>query len=189
MAEAKNELGRKGLWFGANMPTGYIPDRREEIDGEVNPDYRKIFPYWRHGEKIDWLYDKFMEQAGNVSGLRREIAMLPYLFPPFEDHIVKEIVNRCPLTKVLDENGKLLLCPVAQRNQPGDHRVVRAVARGSRAVDNPHRLGSEGRHHRAGRIRFLGWKDVVAFVFNADRRSPGIPASPGHQWSIRRART
>ncbi|HZU70563.1 MAG TPA: hypothetical protein VFA09_25040 [Ktedonobacteraceae bacterium] len=44
MAEAKNELGRRGLWFGANMPTGYIPDRREEIDGRENPDYRKIFP-------------------------------------------------------------------------------------------------------------------------------------------------
>ena len=118
MAEAKNELGRKGLWFGANMPTGYIPDRREEIDGEVNPDYRKIFPYWRHGEKIDWLYDKFMEQAGNVSGLRREIAMLPYLFPPFEDHIVKEIVNRCPLTKVLDENGNLRKVSVIDEAEP-----------------------------------------------------------------------
>lgn len=108
MAEAKNELGRRGLWFGANMPTGYIPDRREEIDGRENPDYRKIFPYWRHAEKIDWLYDKFMELVGNVTGLRREIARLPYLFPPFEDQIDKEIVNRCPLTKVLDENGKLI---------------------------------------------------------------------------------
>jgi hypothetical protein len=49
-----------------------------------------------------------MELAGNVTGLRREIARLPYLFPPFEDHIDKEIVNRCPLTKVLDEHGKLI---------------------------------------------------------------------------------
>ena len=108
MAEAKNELGRRGLWFGANMPTGYIPDRREEIDGRENPDYRKIFPYWPHGEKIDWLYDKFMEMAGNVAGMCREVARLPYLFPPFEEHIDKEIVNRCPLTKVLDEDGKLI---------------------------------------------------------------------------------
>ncbi len=109
MAESKAEIARKGLWFGANMPTGYIPDRREELEnGEENPDYRKISPYWLHGKRVQWLFDRFMDLAGNVTALGREINRLPYLFPPFEDHIDREIVKRCQLTKILDEEGKLV---------------------------------------------------------------------------------
>jgi hypothetical protein len=107
MLAAKTELGKMGRWEGANLPPGYIPDRREKIDGQRNPDYRlfKIYQPWV--EPINWLFDRFWELGGHPKGLLKEISRREYVFPAFEKWVDKEIVAKCHLAKVLDEDGEI----------------------------------------------------------------------------------
>src|SRR6266487_1039722 len=82
MLAAKAELGKAGRWEGGNLPPGYIPDRREKVEGRRNPDYRLFIPYDPHAEVTRWLFDRFWELAGNVRALLREIARREILSNP-----------------------------------------------------------------------------------------------------------
>jgi predicted site-specific integrase-resolvase len=107
MLAAKAELGKAGRWEGGNLPPGYIPDRREKVEGRRNPDYRLFIPYDPHAEVTRWLFDRFWELAGNVRALLREIARREILFPAFESWVDKEIVAKMHCTKVFDEKGEI----------------------------------------------------------------------------------
>ncbi len=107
MLAAQDVLGQIGRWGGWNLPPGYIVDRREKIDGELNPNYRLYIPYQPHAEILDRLHDRYWELNFNTMALLREIARREYLFPAFEPWVDKEFHTKLCLTRVLDDRGKI----------------------------------------------------------------------------------
>lgn len=107
MIAARDELSMAGFWACGNLPIGYIVDRREKVDGVRNPLYRKYIIYKPHAVIVAWLFARFRELAGQTNELFREIGRYEILFPAFDSSIEEELVTRCRLKKVVDENGRI----------------------------------------------------------------------------------
>ena len=108
MLAAQDELWSTGYWSGGNLPMGYIVDRREKVDGQKNPNYRKYVIYEPHAEIICWLFERYRQLLGNLNLLLKEILQRPFLFPAFNQNIEEEIINKfSQYTKVLDEEGNI----------------------------------------------------------------------------------
>jgi predicted site-specific integrase-resolvase len=107
MLAAREELALAGFWACGNLPVGYLVDRREKVDGVKNPLHRKYIVYKPHAAIVIWLFLRFRELAGQINELFREISRLDYLFPAFDESIDEELITRCRLKKVLDENGRI----------------------------------------------------------------------------------
>ncbi len=107
MIAARDELSRAGFWACGNLPIGFLVDRREKVDGRKNPLYRKYVPYPHHAPIIEWLFERFMEIAGNANELFQEISRREYLFPAFDASVDEELVSRYRLKRVLRSDGTI----------------------------------------------------------------------------------
>lgn len=107
MLAAREELARAGFWACGNLPIGYLVDRREKVDRQKNPLYRKYVPYPRHACVICWLFERFKELAGNANELFQEIQRREYLFPAFDEGVDEELVSRFRLKRVLGADGTI----------------------------------------------------------------------------------
>ena len=85
MLPAKARVSMRGQADGRMVSIGYIVDRREFIDRENNPNYRKFIPYEPHATVVRWLFKRYRELNGNLMRLHREISSWPFVFPLFED--------------------------------------------------------------------------------------------------------
>lgn len=108
MNAARDELARTGHWAGGALNVGYVPDKREVVDGQPNPKYLVYIPYAPHVPNVVWLFERFRQLEGSVRALFVEVKKLPYLFVPFDDEVEPEVKRRLLLKKVFDEQGKLI---------------------------------------------------------------------------------
>ncbi len=100
-------IGRMGRWVGFGLTLGYIPDRRERIDGLPNPDYLLYVPYAPHIEAANWHFDRFIATGCHLMQFAREIEKLDCTFPAFEEWVDREILAQIHQYRVLDSDGKI----------------------------------------------------------------------------------
>ncbi len=108
MNAARDELAKTGHWAGGALSVGYVPDKREFIDGKTNPKYLIYIPYAPHVPKVAWLYERFRQLEGSLRALFTEVQKLPFMFEPFGSEINIEVASRLLLKKVFGENNQLL---------------------------------------------------------------------------------
>jgi hypothetical protein len=104
---SRDALGRMGRWVGFGLTLGYIPDRREKIDGLPNPDYLLYIPYAPHVEAANWHFDGFIALGCSLKAMAHEIAKLDWTFPAFDDWVDREILGQTHQYKVLDDKGNI----------------------------------------------------------------------------------
>ena len=110
----KDEVGYSGRWAGWALPTGFMVELREFINGEENPNYKKYVPYAPWAEIVARLQERYREIHGNINELYRELERTGFLFPPLDDSFPKEL------------RGKIALKPVYENPEaPEDQRVIR----------------------------------------------------------------
>ena len=115
----KDEVGYSGRWAGWALPTGFMVDLREYINGEANPNYKKYIPYAPWAEIVARLQERYREIHGNINELYRELERTGFLFPPLDESFPKEL------------RGKIGLKPVYENpDAPEDQRVIRGYKLG-----------------------------------------------------------
>jgi hypothetical protein len=102
MHALKDELGYSGCWVGGGLPTGFMVDLRERINGRENPNYKKYIPYSSWAERVARLQVRYRELGGNVNELYRELERTGFLFPPLDDSVPKELRGRIAITEVYE---------------------------------------------------------------------------------------
>jgi len=131
----KDEVGYSGRWAGWSLPTGFMVDLREYIDGEENPNFKKYVPYASWAERVARLQERYREIGGNVNELYRELERTGFLFPPVDDSFPKELRGKIHL-KLVYENPDV----------PEDQRVITgykiaSVSGLSNILSNPANIG------------------------------------------------
>jgi hypothetical protein len=103
MHALKDEVGYSGRWVGHALPTGFMVDLREKINGEDNPNYKKYTPYKPWAVHVTRLQERFREAGGNVNELYRQLVREGFLFPPLDDTFPKELRNKIAITPVYED--------------------------------------------------------------------------------------
>ncbi len=79
MLRRRDMVVKLGQWGGVGaVPIGYIIC----ID-EKSPLVGKFIPYEPHAKIVFWIFIRFIELAFDFGALCREVADMPYVFPPF----------------------------------------------------------------------------------------------------------
>lgn len=80
-----------GEWAGiGDLQIGYIVDLDED-----SPTFKKRIPYAAHVDIVRReIFEAFAEVGGEIGLLNRRIALSPVIFPFFEPHIDRRIVNK-----------------------------------------------------------------------------------------------
>lgn len=108
MLGAREEAAKAGRWTGYGIPTGYIPDLREKVDGQRNPNYMRFISYSAHLEKMAWAYQRYRQLAGSVHDLFREIYRQKDFFPPFDEDVPDKVLTHCrPLMQMFKDREEV----------------------------------------------------------------------------------
>ncbi len=121
-----------GEWAGlGDPPTGFIVDFNDD-----SPTYKKLIPYWPHIEKVDELYQLFMELCGNISLFYRRLRESPVIFPEFEPWVDPRNVKRFKMAKYPGggyyPKGKSTLVSILTNPIYIGYRTVEGVVRRNR---------------------------------------------------------
>jgi uncharacterized protein (UPF0147 family) len=100
LQDKKEAFSRQGRYDGRNLAPGYIVDRRVKIDGEDNPDYKKLMVYSEHAEKTLSIFQQLVDCGGKPKKLYRELKKLPVLYPDFDANVDPRTVSKLHLQKV-----------------------------------------------------------------------------------------
>jgi len=90
----------EGKYDGRTIPVGYIVDRRKEIGGVPNPQYKKLMEYKPHAEVVTRIFLRYISISGRAKKLYNELLKIPVLFPDFEKDVDPRNVKRLLLKKV-----------------------------------------------------------------------------------------
>ncbi len=102
MHALKDELGYSGCWVGGGLPTGFMVDLRERINGRDNPTYKKYVPYPAWAERVARLQVRYRELGGNVNELYRELERTGFMFPPLDESVPKELRGKIAISEVYE---------------------------------------------------------------------------------------
>ena len=84
---ARARSSSRGQYDGRSLSIGFIVDRRECIDGEKNPNFKKWMPYEPHAAVVRHIFSRFFSLGGKTKELYTELAALPVLFPSFDNDV------------------------------------------------------------------------------------------------------
>jgi hypothetical protein len=151
----RNELGYAGCWVGSSIPTGFMVDLREIINGEENPNYRKYIPYHPWAVHVARLTERYRELVGSINELFRELERTGFLFPPLDETFPKELYSRIPITPVYENP-----------DDPEDKRIIKgykiASLYGLKSIlRNPANIGH---HVYKGVIRYNNHPAIVPYM-------------------------
>src|SRR6266487_780127 len=80
---ARLRKARRGLYAGlGSVPRGFIVDY-----DKTTKTYKKLIPYWKHGDAVFSLFERFYSLCGDFSQLCREVEAMPYVFSDFENWV------------------------------------------------------------------------------------------------------
>jgi hypothetical protein len=80
MLRRRDMVVRLGQWGGIGaIPVGYIT-----CSDETSPLCGKFIPYEPHAKVVLWIFVRFIELGYDFGALCREVADMPFVFPPFE---------------------------------------------------------------------------------------------------------
>ena len=103
MHALKDELGYAGYWVGGAVPTGFSVDLREKVNGQDNPNHKRLIPYQPWAVHVARIAERFREVAGNVNELYRQLIQENFMFPPLDETFPKEIRKKINLTPVYED--------------------------------------------------------------------------------------
>lgn len=99
--EARGNKARRGEYDGRPARVGFIVDRDKE-----SPTYGKLIPYEPHAEVVERLYRRYRDLGGEFNMLKREVAKMKVVFPPFEPWVDPKDVSKLQLIKVCAVHGQ-----------------------------------------------------------------------------------
>lgn len=102
MQAFRDEVGYAGCWAGWALPTGFMVDFRDTINGGENPNYKKYVPYTPWATQVARLQTRYREIGGNVNELYRELERTAFLFPPLDERFPTELQGKIAITEVYE---------------------------------------------------------------------------------------
>jgi len=183
MHASRNELGYSGCWVGGAIPSGFMVDLQEKINGEENPHFKKYLPYAPWAEKVAWLTLRYRELAGNLNELFRELETIGFLLPPLDDTFPKELRTCIAITPVY-----------TNPDAPEDQLIIKGYKIGttyglSSILRNPANIGH---FIYKGVIRYNNHPAIVPymdFIYAFNRLSPvNLDGTPNNSYLERAGR-
>lgn len=98
--DKKEMFSLQGRFDGRNLAPGYIIDRREKIDGEANPNYKKLIEYPPHSKVTLDIFKLLVQCGGKPKKLYKELKKQPVLYPDFDASVDPRTVSKLHLQKV-----------------------------------------------------------------------------------------
>ncbi len=98
--DKKEQFAMRGQYDGRSIPPGFIVDRRATIAGVDNPNYKKLMEYEPHAQRMQDIFERFVQVGGKPKKLYIELQKIPILFPDFDASIDRRTVSRFALKKV-----------------------------------------------------------------------------------------
>jgi hypothetical protein len=103
MHRRRSLAARSGQWAGlGSITVGYIANRDKK-----SPMYGIFIIYEPHAQVVRWLFVRIVELAFDLNALKRELQLMPFVFPKFESWVDRVFVERCNLR---EQNGGYSLC-------------------------------------------------------------------------------
>ena len=96
MHPARIRAAKQGLWSGlGDVSIGYVVD----IDPK-SPTHKRFLVYEPHAELVRYLFTRFMELAGDLSKLMKELEANRIVFPPIPEELKHTIYLKSRMMKI-----------------------------------------------------------------------------------------
>jgi DNA invertase Pin-like site-specific DNA recombinase/uncharacterized protein (UPF0147 family) len=100
LQDKKDMFSLQGRYDGRNLAAGYVIDKREKINGEDNPNYKKLIAYPPHAEVTLSIFEQLIQCGGKPKRLYRELKKKAVLYPDFDESVDPHTASKLHLQKV-----------------------------------------------------------------------------------------